>query len=273
MYERIPNKEKTSQFSAFALSHMEAMRLLRNFGLLGDKAGGRLEGKERSYRNIAEHCLVVGMVADTILEKFSEKGYLTAEERQIGVKAALIHDLTKRQELEIEHGVEKGSPKTFLDPEHRKEFISQVLAKHRVSEKDIDDFSLTRLTGDGLLELDEKHIVITTSPRELIRWIILLSDYMVAHTSIVSPQERMDEAQERGEYDELQRWWFEKLYGKQALTEAENKNDVGRILNTRILFFLQQVEDQCRDALEIDAQQPFSDYIKQEIRKRYTFQS
>ena len=88
-------KAKTKVFSAFALSNLSAMRLLHEYGLLGKtgNALGALQGKEKSYRNIAEHSLVVGMVADIILERLYEKKHISYPQWKQGTKAALMHDL------------------------------------------------------------------------------------------------------------------------------------------------------------------------------------
>lgn len=78
-------RRKTSYFSRFALKHFNDMKILGKGGILG-------KGAEK-WRNISEHCLVEGVGAD-ILAK-----YLGADRDKV-VKAALLHDWYKRQEIE-----------------------------------------------------------------------------------------------------------------------------------------------------------------------------
>lgn len=262
--------EKTKTFSNFGLSNMEAMRLLRDFGLLGKGAKGRLEGKERTYRNIAEHCLVVGMTTDVILQRLEELGLLTPEEREMGTKAAIIHDLTKRQELEVGHGIEADSPKRFLDPDKKKDFINNLLADNQVLQRSREILSLSDLTDDGILNFPENEkLNISDSPENLIRFSILFCDATVAHTDLVTPDERMKEIIERGGYNDLDVWWYRKLYGEEKLKGIEDPKIISEAVYSRKIIFLRQIEEQLKSLMGIDESESLSDYIKEEIKKRY----
>lgn len=135
---------KTRALSEFAVSNTSAMRILRNFGLLRQtgegrekRAWGKLQGKERSFRNIAEHSLVAGMVTDVVLERLKDNGHLTQDERKRGTKAALMHDMLKRKELEMQYGTEAGDHQVFFDPIQREIINELLLQEHHISQQDI----------------------------------------------------------------------------------------------------------------------------------------
>lgn len=262
---------KTETFSNFGLSNMEAMRLLRDFGLLGKKESvGKLEGKEKTYRNIAEHSLVVGMTADVILEKLEERGFLTPEERKMGTKAAIIHDLTKMQEIELKHGVERYSSKKFLNPDEKEDFVNNLLKERNVSQKDREILSLSDLTGEGVLNFpDDKKLDISYSPKNLVRFAIFFSDYVVAHTALVKPEERMREVIERSEYNDLDIWWYKKIYGEEELRGIEDPKKISEKVRSKTMNFLKQTEEQFKVLLGVDASKSLSDFIEGEIKKRY----
>ncbi|OHA91142.1 MAG: hypothetical protein A2758_01540 [Candidatus Zambryskibacteria bacterium RIFCSPHIGHO2_01_FULL_49_18] len=93
-------KGKTKFFSSFALAHMGEMRILKRGGVLG-KAN-------RDWRNVAEHCLVEAALAYVLAE------HLGAE-RDVVVRAALLHDWYKRHEREAmtKSGVDVGHQATI----------------------------------------------------------------------------------------------------------------------------------------------------------------
>lgn len=274
--------EKTKAFQDLAVSNLSAMRLLRDFGLLrkskeprDKKAWGKLAGKERSFRNIAEHCLVVAMLEDVLLESLEEKGHISAVDRKKGVKAAILHDLTKRQELEATYGVETKEGK-FINPEEKKLFIKRLIEQHNISSEDKETLSLTGLTGDAVLFLSpQEEINISSSPEELIKWTIFLTDYMVAHDQVVSPRERIREATERmmekGEYNENSLWWFEKLYGRetsQRVLEKQGKEEIINRTYDPIKRCIIEVEDQLKELLGV-GDKSILDFIQENIDKRY----
>lgn len=265
---RQEDDKKTKTFSIFGQSHIRMMRLLRDFGLLGEEVRGKLEGKERTYRNIAEHCLVVGMVADVIMEKLVEREYLKPEERKIGTNAALIHDLTKRLELETEKGINTDSQKTFLNPEQKTELIANLLEKYRVSKEDVELYHLSKLAGDGILNLDEEMIKITKSPEDLTRWVIFFSDYAVAHTSLAPYRTRFEEANQRGEYNDLTIWWYKKLYGNNT-NEIKDPTTIIKKVQDKLEYFLKQTEQQLKDIIGVDKSEDLVDYVKEQIEERY----
>ncbi len=64
------------------------MRILRKGGVLE-----KPKGKEESWRNVSEHCLVEAVAADVLAE------HLHADREKV-VQAALLHDWYKRREIE-----------------------------------------------------------------------------------------------------------------------------------------------------------------------------
>jgi len=267
--------EKTKIFGTFALSNIEAMRLLRKFGLLRQqdepvdkKAWGKLEGKERSFRNITEHCMVVGMVTDVILEKLEEKGHLREQERKAGAKGAILHDLTKRQELEKQYGVEEEDEGVFLDPQAKEEFIAELLDKYKLSSDQRKLVALQKLTGEGSIEIKNEKIDISSS-RELMQWVILLADAMVAHTKVVSAEDRMNEVINRGEYSKTSDWWYKKLYGEKQFNQIKDKKESAKAVYGKILNFLRQTEDQLKSLLSVEENQSLLEFIENQIKNRY----
>ena len=263
--------EKTKTFSKFGLSNMEAMRLLRDFGLLGKKeAVGKLQGKERSYKNIAEHCLVVGMVVDVILQEFEERGLLTPEEREKGTKAAIIHDLPKRQHIEVQNGIEAGSPKESLTPDKIAALDAELLAQHNISQEDVELFSLSEFAGSGKFEFPEDgKINVSGSPEDIIRFAILFGDHVVSDTSIMDFNERIDKVIERGRYNDEFVWWYRKLYGEEKLKGIKDPKEASEKIYGKVRKFLQQTEDQFKSLIGVDESESLLDYIKEEIKKRY----
>jgi hypothetical protein len=82
-YEPQDEKRKTKFFNDFALGHMPEMRLLFR--------GGKLD-KLTGWRNVAEHCLVEAVAADTLAESLA----LMPEERNKLVTVAACHDWAKK---------------------------------------------------------------------------------------------------------------------------------------------------------------------------------
>ena len=275
---------RAATFHNLVTAHFGAMRLLEKFGLVKQRheprdkkrqAWGSLAGKERSFRNIAEHSLVVAMIVDVVTERLEAKGIINREENEQAVTAACLHDLTKRQELQIQHGI-KIPRSTFFNPHRRKKFITRLLDRLQISEKDRKILGLTEYTGDGLfftyLQRGEK-IEINESPEELTKWLICLADYMVAHTNLVSPEERIKEAKQRNQYSELEKWWFERLYGKQELEEILEGPYGAQQINDRLagiaLGYLEQVETQLKELLDIPQEGSLMDFVQQQIYARY----
>lgn len=86
--------QKTAYCHWFSLKHKHAFRPHWNIG----ETLGRKEGR---WRNVSEHCLVVGMFADILAEAGSRKGLLTQRERENTVCAALLHDWAKKIEVRL----------------------------------------------------------------------------------------------------------------------------------------------------------------------------
>src|SRR5262245_22285762 len=81
-------KQKTKFFSRFAISHMDAMSMLQEGKVLGPGSEG--------WRNVSEHCLLGGVVANTLGKLVN----LPNADLQEVTTAALTHDSRKRLEKE-----------------------------------------------------------------------------------------------------------------------------------------------------------------------------
>lgn len=266
---------KTEFFSSFALSNLEAMRLLRKFGLLRqpgeqkDKpAWGKIEGKERSFRNIAEHSLVVGATADILFEKLAEKGYLTLQERKVGTKTAILHDLTKRQELEFKKGINEGEGAEVIDPEEKKKLAESFLAEHGISKEDRDTFNPYSVIPE-IFGLNEAEVKPFASAQEIIRWTISVSDWMVAHTALVSPNERMEEAINRGDYNKDYLWWYKRIYKDDADADSKEPSSITKAVFEKAIPILNKVEGELKKALDIPGQEKLVDFVKGEFDKKF----
>src|SRR3989338_7849566 len=85
---RDAERQKTAYFADFALSHMDAMRMLKRGKVLGPESEG--------WRNIAEHCLLAGVTAYTL----GRLARLEEADLQELTFAALTHDWDKRLQKE-----------------------------------------------------------------------------------------------------------------------------------------------------------------------------
>lgn len=231
-------KRKTRFFAHFALAHLDVMRLLKTLGLLrqtGEKsptdeeqrdkkikhherfARRILNGEERSFRNIADHSLVVGVVADILLQEAVKKGLITDAQRKQGVYGALLHDATKRKELELQLGTTKQDKNIFFDPEaliRVRKLIFEILAVSAEMQTSID---LAKYSGDGLLCLSLDEIKERKSSEDLISFIICIADYLVKNTRekrshLVVLDERLMGVLSREELTPLLKWWSKRLF-------------------------------------------------------------
>jgi hypothetical protein len=82
--------KRKKYYSSFALQYMGEMKILQKGGILGTGDGNE------SWRNISEHVLTEGVVADVLAEALS----LSPIDRKKIVKAAILHDWYKRREIE-----------------------------------------------------------------------------------------------------------------------------------------------------------------------------
>jgi hypothetical protein len=270
------NLKKTEYFASLGMGNLEAMRLLKRYGLMrtsnepkGREAWGMLEGQPRGFRNIAEHCLVVGAVADVFLGKFAEQGYLTLEERAMGVKAAIIHDLTKRKELEFTKGVSEKKTILLL-PDEQERLKESFLQEFGISDKDRQALHLSRLAGGGFFDLDPAEVHPLESPQSIIEWTVALSDWMVAHTSVVSVEKRIEEIIKRGGYSDEYRWWHRKFYGEGGNTETKDDDTVTKEVFIKIYPILAKVEREFRDALHIPQEERVADFVQSEFNRRFS---
>ncbi len=123
-----PNTDltKTMYFSKFAMGHRDAMRLLQQGKVLGAESEG--------WRNIAEHCLLAGVMA----YKLGQLVNLPQKNLEEVTNAALTHDWNKRLEKEAAkisaEKTESGQMVVSYDP--------KMVAKQEENKK-----GLSRVTG------------------------------------------------------------------------------------------------------------------------------
>ncbi len=271
-----PDVAKTKTFSSFAIQNLEAMRLLRKFGLLsqsheerGKKAWGKLGDTERSYRNIAEHSLVVGMTADIIFEKLQEKGLLTAEERVAGTKGAVLHDLLKRAEIEAQYANDRPDQSKYLSSEELQKIDDAAFEHYGISKEDVREYALARRTTFDAVGVPPEQIDLTGSPNRLQEWVIFFSDWSVAHTNIVSPEERFRDIRNRGFYQKTYTEKYRQLFGDEALKQLPNPEDATEEILRINKSQIDVVEEQLKSMLDIPKEVRLVDFIRQNLETRY----
>ena len=125
-------RQKTKNFSNFALSHMDAMRILRDGKVLGPESEG--------WRNIAEHCLLAGVTAYTLGKLVG----LSQEDLQELTNVALTHDWDKRLQKEQTQSEKTRTAGGLVMTETDSKTLDQMgRGKHgieRVTGHDLRDF-------------------------------------------------------------------------------------------------------------------------------------
>jgi hypothetical protein len=86
--EQTINEQKRKFFYQFARQYPDVIKLYREQGLLP---------KNEGWSNVAHHCLVEGVAADTLAEKIA----LSEEDKQVLTECALLHDFYKRKSIEL----------------------------------------------------------------------------------------------------------------------------------------------------------------------------
>ncbi|HUW21479.1 MAG TPA: hypothetical protein VMW41_02305 [Candidatus Bathyarchaeia archaeon] len=174
------SRKKTAYCQHFALSHKDVFRIHQEAGLLGLKKRG-----SREFRNVAEHCLVAGIFADILCELAG----MGQTERNRVVKAAILHDWNKRDE------VNKLS-RILIDKSKMKGYA-------RLSLRDIEEIKTTQaefLRGNGveaeIIRLSQANIPETDEgPQTLTEKIVWFVDAMLYDTEPVAVSQRMSQSQ------------------------------------------------------------------------------
>ncbi|MBI5405149.1 MAG: hypothetical protein HY976_02885, partial [Candidatus Kerfeldbacteria bacterium] len=209
----------------------------------------------------------VGMTADVLFEKLRAKGFLTDEERATGTKAALIHDLTKREEIEfMKQRGDKDYPTQTEINERRREFFAQ----HGISEHDIQDYQLTQLASFDTLNIDPESIDVTTSPDTLREWTIFYADLSVAHTDLVGPHDRLEEIRQRDVYSQTYANKYREIFGEHEFRQLPNgTKDAAEIMMQRMEKQALTVADQLKKMLELPKDVDLHSYIIEQLKQRY----
>jgi hypothetical protein len=245
--------KKGKFYKSFVARNKKAMEVLSKFGLLGRGAWGKLGGKRRTFSNIAEHCLTVGMVADAIFSRLHEVGYLSKKLWWQGTLAAILHDATKRWELEVMFGIEAGVGLGYYPRPTRCKEIAKILFDRMAITPDVRClFYLAGLSGGGANSITREQVKPLRSKRDMIRWTIFLADYMVTNTDIVSPFKRWNEIMNReGIVDKETIRKYKKKIGKEPDPSLSTR-EIFQITSPNLEFMFTKVETDLKSAMEID---------------------
>lgn len=265
-----PEFSKTRTFSSFAIQNIEAMRLLREFGLLGrsedergKKATATIDEKEQSFRNIAEHSLVVGMTSDIIFEELEKRGFLTDEERREGTRAAIIHDMLKRGEIEMKASRGKTEYGTQEELNKAKQYVFE---KAGISEDQIEEYRLTKRASFDTIETSPEQVSLDT-PDDLREWTIFYTDLSVSHTNIVGPDVRVDEVRQRGSYKKTYADKYYKISGQNPEdVDLESAAEKGMEQQVAIAH---AVEGQLKRMLDLPEDVSLPQFIREHLEQRY----
>lgn len=192
---------KRKYFSKFAIRHLDAFRPHFKAGeVLGSHREAEVEGG--IWRNVSEHCLVAGVMADILAEQLG----LRPEERDLTVRAMIIHDWSKKREkLELER-LKADDSLTLEAFEEVKKSDDEVLRTLGVSDE------IIQIAGANIPSTEEGP---QTDPEKII-WYV---DMIMSDTRPVPLLARLD-AVEQG--------WNEKLQA----------NDPARAQSTRAMLDL-----------------------------------
>lgn len=126
--------KKRAFFSDFAIRHLREMRVLKEGGVLGRG--------NREWRNVSEHCLLAGVMANTLGELLQ----ISPEDLDMVTRVALIHDWDKRVEKETAINGETSYQGDIVYVSYDVEAVS----KHEAAKN-----GLVRVTGDDWADFDQ----------------------------------------------------------------------------------------------------------------------
>ena len=147
-------KKKRAFFANFALKHLSAFRLHKEFGLLP---------KTEGWANVSRHCLVEAVAMDVLGRELR----LSEKERSNLVQAALLHDFYKRKEIELMKK-EGDSMATVVEAEEG----SNIILNERGTDPQI--VLLTNSVGGAQIERMKK--IETTLPEKIMFYIDNITD-------------------------------------------------------------------------------------------------
>ena len=188
----------------FALSHMSAFRPHY-------KKGETLGKKEGVWRNVSEHCLAAGVLADILAEELR----VPAEERKKVVTAMILHDWYKKHEVQMQNK------------------SMSVETMNEVGEK--EEAELLRLgIPDEIMRLMHANMPISADgPQTTAEKIIWYVDAMLSNTEPVPIRERFDNLERGwdGSKEDPGRAWrnrafsdmFKSRYGGQSLYDVQRQ--------------------------------------------------
>ncbi|OGG58859.1 hypothetical protein A2765_00570 [Candidatus Kaiserbacteria bacterium RIFCSPHIGHO2_01_FULL_56_24] len=153
---------KTRYFSHFALSHMDAMRVLKKGKILGPESEG--------WRNVSEHCLLGGVLAYTLARLVE----LPKDDVAEVTEAALTHDSGKRLEREAAQisKTQTGDGRVIVRPEVQKTIAQEGAQKGlaRVTGRDQRDFATWGTKEKILRYMDSCLATLPDGKAELQHW-------------------------------------------------------------------------------------------------------
>ena len=167
------NKLKTAYFSDFAKSHLSAFRPHY-------RQGETLGKRPEVWRNVSEHCLVAGVLADILADEL----YLPEDQKSVVVKAAIMHDWFKKHELTTQQAASKEGTLSLQTIAEIKEKNDQALQAMGVPP------DIIALTGVNTPETP-------AGPQRLSEKIIWYVDAILLNTELMPIEQRFDDS-ERG---------------------------------------------------------------------------
>lgn len=167
------DRKKTAYFSDFAKSHLSAFRPHY-------RQGETLGKKPEVWRNVSEHCLVAGAFADILADEL----HLSADQKTIVVKAAILHDWFKKHESIAQRAASREGTLSLQILSEIKERDSLALQKMGIPQ------NIIALTGANVPKTPE-------GPQALPEKIMWYVDAMLSNTEPVPTRQRFDDL-ERG---------------------------------------------------------------------------
>jgi hypothetical protein len=163
------SRKKTDYFATFALQHKTAFIPHRELGGLL-----RHDSQSDVWRNVAEHCLLAGVMADILAEQLN----LDQQARKQVVQAAILHDWHKRHEVAAIELARKNGTFTYG---RMQEIWHEDQEKLRAF--NLFDEETIRLSGANTPDTIEGPV----SDQEIIIWYV---DAMLSNTTILPIADR-----------------------------------------------------------------------------------
>lgn len=188
------DKEKVHAWSVWASKHLGAFRVLKKAGIIGKEEAG-------SYRNVAEHLLVVNASTNLLAKKLIEAG-IPVDTRLVDL-ASILHDVGKRREKEL--GIS-------YEMEQKSGILEDILTKSGYSGSIIETARYTGRVEDIYLGDREQDQAINSRPIESL--MVAYADARVRNVDVVPLEVARDKNIEKIPQDvDFYNSWY-KFYSK-----------------------------------------------------------